>query len=358
MITRPQLIDLLFVIAPHSLLLDIAGPAEAFRLANLHRAARGLPPRFRLRYAGPVPTAPTSVGLALADLEPLPSQLGAPTWTVLVGQPSAHVVQATPAIVATAQWLRRTLQEPLDAADSPHRLVMICSGTLLAARAGLLANRRCTTHHDLLAALRALAPRAQVVDNRVFVVDGPVASSAGITAGIDLALHLIAQDCGEALAASVAEDMVVYLRRSVRDPELSPFLAHRRHQHSAVHRVQDAVSTEPERDWDMAALAAVGHVTERHLLRLFVRHAGVSPLHFLQGIRLERARQSLERGASVTHAAEVAGFRSGLQLRRAWTRQWGGSPRDVARALAPADRTSRAGYAGLGRAGADGPAPR
>jgi transcriptional regulator GlxA family with amidase domain len=122
--------------------------------------------------------------------------------------------------------------------------------------------------------------------------------------------------------------MVVYLRRSPRDPELSPFLAHRRHPHAAVHKVQDAIGAEPERDWDMAALAAVGHVTERHLLRLFTRHAGVSPLRFLQAIRLERARQSLEHGASVTRAAEVAGFRSGLHLRRAWNRQWGGSPRE------------------------------
>jgi transcriptional regulator GlxA family with amidase domain len=144
-----------------------------------------------------------------------------------------------------------------------------------------------------------------------------------------LALHLIADECGEALATSVAEDMVVYLRRSSRDPELSPFLAHRRHMHAAVHRVQDVISAEPEKDWDMASLAAVGHVTSRHLLRLFLQHAGVSPMQYLQAVRLERARQSLEHGASVTRAAEVAGFSSGLQLRRAWSRQWGGTPRDA-----------------------------
>lgn len=323
------------------MLLDIAGPAEAFRLANLHRAVRGLPPRFRLRFSGPMATAATSVGLALAGLEPLPLRLSSPTWVILVGQPSAHASQVTPAIAATAQWLSRALGEPLSAAETPHRLVTICSGTLLAARAGLLARRRCTTHHELLEALRRLAPQAQVVGNRVFVVDGPLASSAGITAGIDLSLHLIAQDCGEALAAAVAEDMVVYLRRSQRDPELSPFLVHRRHLHGAVHRVQDAISAEPERDWTMAALATLGHVTERHLLRLFTEHAGVSPLNYLQAIRLERARQSLEHGASVTHAAEVAGFRSGLHLRRAWSRRWGGSPRDAVRVDAPMGAVSR-----------------
>ena len=319
------MIDVLFVIAPHSLLLDIAGPAEAFRLANLHLAARKLAPRFRLRFAGPLAKAPSSVGLALADLEPLPNLSNAPTWVVVAGQPSAQLGKVTPPVGAIAQWLSRVLHSHVYSAEAtPHRLVTICSGTLVAARAGLVDNRRCTTHHELLGALRTLAPHAHVVDNRVFIVDGPLASSAGITAGIDLALHLIAGECGDSLAASVAEDMVVYLRRSSRDPELSPFLAHRRHLHAAVHKVQDAIGAEPERDWNMAALAAVGNVTERHLLRLFTRHAGVSPLRFLQGIRLERARQSLEHGSSVTRAAEAAGFRSGLHLRRAWIRQWGG----------------------------------
>jgi len=324
-------IDLLFVIAPHSLLLDIAGPAEAFRLANLHRAQRDLPPRFRLRFAGPVTTLPSSIGLALADLEPLPEHLQTPTWVVVVGQPSARLAPITPAMVDTQNWLSRTLHAQLQAPDTPHRLLTICSGALVAARAGLLDHRRCTTHHELLGTLRRIAPRAEVVENRVFMVDGPLASSAGITAGIDLALHLIAGECGEGLAASVAEDMVVYLRRSSHDPELSPFFAHRRHLHPVVHRVQDAIGAEPERDWDMAALGAVAHVTQRHLLRLFSDHAGISPLQYLQTIRLERARQSIERGSNVTQAAAFAGFSSGLQLRRAWSRQWGGTPRDAAR---------------------------
>jgi transcriptional regulator GlxA family with amidase domain len=343
MITRARLIDVLFVIVPQSLLLDIAGPAEAFRLANLHRALRGEPPRFRLGFAGPKSTLPTSVGLTLGDLAQLPAQLNTPTWVVVVGQPAVHVTTVTPEIAVTAQWLNDRLRDELLDRNPRHRLVTICSGTLLAARAGVLATRRCTTHHELLPMLRALAPQAQVIDNRVFVVDGPLASSAGITAGIDVALHLIAEECGEALAASVAEDMVVYLRRSPRDTEASPFHMHRRHLHPTVHRVQNAIVNEPQRDWDMASLAHVGHATERHLLRLFIDHAGISPLHYLRLIRLERARQSLEHGATVTGAAAMAGFISDLQLRRAWRNQWGGSPRDAVRAAAaPAeDRANR-----------------
>ncbi|HXH92424.1 MAG TPA: helix-turn-helix domain-containing protein, partial [Thermoanaerobaculia bacterium] len=101
------------------------------------------------------------------------------------------------------------------------------------------------------------------------------------------------------------------------------------------------IVSEPQRDWDMASLADVGHAAERHLLRLFVDHAGISPLHYLRLIRLERARQSLEYGATVTRAAAVAGFGSDVQLRRAWSRQWGGSPRDAARAAESAASAPR-----------------
>src|SRR5436305_5151112 len=90
---RAQLIDVLFVIVPHSLLLDIAGPAEAFRLANQHRELRGLSPRFRLQFAAPTTTLQTSVGLGLVELVPLPEQLSSPTWVVVVGQPTVHVRQ-------------------------------------------------------------------------------------------------------------------------------------------------------------------------------------------------------------------------------------------------------------------------
>lgn len=326
---EPAPIDLLFVLTPRSLLLDLAGPAEAFRLANQHLKRAGQPARFRLRYTAVHEVLQSSVGLALSGLEPFPERFESPTWVVLLGQPSETLAAPVRAMHATVSWLGRCVAPVLQDRGTDHRLLTICSGTLLAARAGLLGSHRCTTHHEVLDELRRLAPSAQVVDNRVFVVDGPIASSAGVTAGIDLALHLVAQTCGDALAVSVAKDMVVYLRRTPNDPELSPMLAHRHHLHPAVHRVQDAVSERPTQDWNMASLSAVAHVTERHLQRLFAEHAGVSPLHYLERIRLEHARQSLLGGASVTRAAEVAGFSSDLQLRRAWSRHLSGSPRDV-----------------------------
>jgi transcriptional regulator GlxA family with amidase domain len=200
-------------------------------------------------------------------------------------------------------------------------LVTICAGTLLAADAGLLAGRRCTTHHESLGDLQRLASQAVVVANRVFVRDGPLASSAGITAGIDLALHLVARDCGDVVAASVAQVMVVYARRGPDDPELSPLRSGRDHLHPAVHRVQDAVSEHPAEDWPLARLAAVAHVTPRHLSRLFRQHVGRSPRAFVEGVRLALAEHAVGAGQAPKQAIAAAGIGGDRQWRRMRARQ-------------------------------------
>jgi transcriptional regulator GlxA family with amidase domain len=273
----------------------------------------------------------------LKDIEPLPTPLPPQSWLVLLGQTSEGLKSSlsgrNPAWLSTRDWLNRQ-RAALVHEDAQHKLITVCSGAVLAADAGLLTDCRCTTHHELLDRLQTLAPCAEVVNNRVFVVDGPqanIATSAGVTAGIDLALHLIAQTCGEDIAASVAQDMVVYLRRGPRDPELSPLLQHRNHLHPAVHRVQDAVSRQPQQQWTMTAMADAAHVTQRHLLRLFTEHAGVSPTAYVEFIRLEHARRALVGGASVGQAAEAGGFSGDLQLRRAWARHRGGTPVDARR---------------------------
>ncbi|VTR45591.1 transcriptional activator FtrA [Serratia fonticola] len=117
---------------------------------------------------------------------------------------------------------------------------------LLAAQAGLLDGYHCTTHHAVIDRLRQQAPAALVKENRIFVEDRGVFTSAGITAGIDLALHLVNQYCGADRALEVAREMVVYFRRSGDDPQLSPWLRYRNHLHPAVHRAQDVMAAEPE----------------------------------------------------------------------------------------------------------------
>ena len=313
------MIDALFIVLPDTLLLDLAGPAEAFRLANQLLVRRGKPAAFSLRYAGPLAAVASSVGLMLSGIEPLPDQFERPTWTLLLGRPGdgPNVVQTQPAWLAARQWLARQMPAVLAAGSaSPHRLLTVCSGALLAADAGLLAGRRCTTHHEMLDDLARMAPAAQVLANRVWVEDGALLSSAGITTGIDLALHGIAGVCGDALAASVAQVMVAAGRRSAMDPAQSPLLAFRNHLHPALHRVQDAVAQQPGADWSASALAAEAHVTPRHLGRLFVQHTGVSPQAYVAQVRLALAQQAQRQGASLAQATALAGFRSGRQRRR------------------------------------------
>ena len=117
---RDTTIDILFVIPPDALLLDIAGPAEAFRLANLHRSRRGESARFRLRFAGPEPRVTTSVGMPIVELEPLPQALKSPTWVIVVGQPAVVAAQSTPAIEEIERWLGRTMHKALAVRDTPH----------------------------------------------------------------------------------------------------------------------------------------------------------------------------------------------------------------------------------------------
>jgi len=318
-------IRVVFVLLPGSLVLDWAGPAEALRIANQRLQAAGQPERFAIEFASPRPTSIASVGVALAGLAPLPTQWDGPAWVVLVGLPGNTIAIDNPEAQDLLHWLRGQRFE-----RGRVELVTICAGAVLAAHAGALAGRRATTHHHHLGELRAAEPRCDVVSNRVFVIDPPLYSSAGVTTGIDLVLHRIAETCGEALAAQVAQTMVVALRRGPHDPELSPFLAHRNHLHAALHRVQDAVSEQPQADWSVPRMADVAHTSARHLTRIFVEHAGVAPLAYLRRLRLAAAQLALASGASVTRAAELSGFGSDTQLRRAW-HQFGlpGSPSEA-----------------------------
>lgn len=311
------MIDVLFLVLPDSLLLDLAGPAEAFRLANQRERRRGRPEVFRLRFVGPQPETVSSVGVLLAGLEPLPDTLPAPAWVVLLGRTgeAAEVVRRQRAWLAARDWLAGRVA-PLFGRDD-FKLLTVCAGALLAADAGLVGTRRVTTHHELLDDLARLAPAAAVQANRVFVEDGPLLSSAGITAGIDLALHMITGACGAAAAAQVAQSMVAFARRGPQDPQRSPLLAHRDHLHPAVHRVQDAVCAEPALDWTSERLAGAAHVTPRHLARLFREHVGLTPRSYVEHVRSALARHALAQGAAAVKAAEMAGFGSRRRLRRA-----------------------------------------
>lgn len=308
------MITVWFMLLPDSLIMDWAGPAEALRIANQLQRFAGKPEPFTMRFACPQAACATSVGVQISGLEALPPQLPeGQNWIVLVGRPGQDTPAGDPAARALLAWLR-----PLRLVIGHTELVTICAGAVLAAHAGLLAGRRATTHHHHLDELQRCEQNCSVVRNRVFVQDGAVWSSAGVTTGLDLMLHRIGLQCGAALAAQVAQNMVVPLRRGPDDPELSPFLAYRNHIHPALHRVQDAVTQAPQKAWTVPSMAAIAHSSPRHLTRLFLDYGGIAPLAYLRRIRLAVAQTALRSGDNVTQAAATAGFSSDTQLRRAW----------------------------------------
>jgi transcriptional regulator GlxA family with amidase domain len=324
-------IDVYFVLTPRFLTVDFAGPAEAFHYA-VHAGAD-----FRLRYLGAKPSLRSGLGLAIGELEPLPDALPDGALVFVCGAMSPLESYRCAEARATVAWLRRVI-------TPRQRLACVCSAALLAAEAGILNRRQCTTHHTLLERLRQLAPNAQVLKDRVFVSDGHVATSAGVTAGLDLALHLVEEFCGAGIAQSVAREMVVWLRRTDADPQLSPWLAFRNHMHPAVHRVQDAISRAPERGWTLAELAQEAHSSVRNLTRLFRRHAGTSIVDYQQRIRVAQARQLLKVPShSVERVAELVGFSSSRSLRRVYARIEGSAPRERPRqhGATPSGTTAR-----------------
>lgn len=309
------MVPVLFVLLPGVVLLDVAGPAEAFRIA-----AKLAPDSFSLAFCGPQAQVDSAVGLRLSGLAPLPAQVDPRTLVVLAGVTGAYEPLAGDSAVVT-QWLAQ--RQPQDG----FRLMCVCSGALVAAAAGLLRGRECTSHHTCLPLLAQHEPTARVCDNRIFVQDGDIYTSAGITAGIDLALHLIAQEGGPRLACDVARDMVVYLRRAGNDAALSPWLTHRNHLHPGVHRVQDAISRDPTAPWSAQRMAALAHASPRHLARLFGEHAGCRPMEYLQRVRVALARELLrETGLNLERVAEKAGFGSAHHLRRVWRKFEEASP--------------------------------
>ncbi|MCQ4163312.1 GlxA family transcriptional regulator [Tahibacter harae] len=323
---RARRIPVWVVVPPRCLLLDLAGPAEVLRRANVEQQEL----QFEVRYLAARPALTSSIGLQLAGLQPLPAALPGEANVLVCGNVD-DVAFAPPGDrprddadeALIVDWLRRCVRPQ-------HRLLSICSGSLLAARAGLLDGHACTTHFSCLDALRAAAPLARVQDNRLFVEDGNRASSAGVTAGIDLLLHWVAGLTSPACALAVARHLVVYLRRSGADPQLSPWLEGRNHIHPALHRAQDLIAAAPQQPWSLARLARVASTSPRHLSRLFNEHAGMSLPDYVNRLRVALARELLAHTRlDMERVAERSGFGSARQLRRAWSRSQPGTPRQT-----------------------------
>ena len=312
--------NIYLLVLPRVHLLDLAAPGQVFG----HDVFAD---ELNVHYISPQTELSSHQGLHLNQLEPLPEQVNKDDWLMLVGSkhPRAHLHE--PAHQQAVSWLR-----------DMHRqfglVAGVCSGSLLAAQAGLLKHKRCTTHHDLIDHLRQIEPQADVQEDCIFVADQQLWTSAGITTGLDLCLHLVTEYWGHEHAGFLARDMVLYQRRSGNEAQLSFWLQHRNHVQSRVHRIQDSVMNEPGRQWTVAELAASVHLGERHLRRLFQQATGSTLQDYLQQARLELASRLLEKTRlSLDGIAERCGFSAERSLRRSWARWREGTPGEYRRNL-------------------------
>lgn len=219
-------------------------------------------------------------------------------------------------------WLRQ-------AAQGAGRFGSICNGALLLARAGLLDNRTVTTHWNDVAALRELCPSARVEADRLFIQDGPLYTSAGVTAGIDLSLYLLAQDHGPEVALNVAKRLVVFTQRSGGQSQFSPFLTPYVEATSMVAQVQQYVLSHLAEDLSIRVLADVANMSMRNFARAFVRDAKATPAEFVESARVDAARVMLENSTvPLKTVAYKCGLRDAHQLRDVFKRRLGVSPQE------------------------------
>ncbi|MEY9894164.1 transcriptional regulator GlxA family with amidase domain [Catenulispora sp. MAP5-51] len=291
-------------------MLDVAGPAEVFATADRAGA------RYAIRYVSPSGEAvSTSVGMRLPVDGPA-AEVTAPDTVVVAGGDNL-VTEPIPA-------------DLIDAVRGLHpranRLVSICTGSFVLAAAGLLDGRRATTHWQHADLLARAYPKVRVVPDALFVEDGQVFTSAGVSAGIDLSLALVERDHGADLARAVARDLVVYMQRTGGQSQFSAPLRVRPPRTVALRGLVDLIAAEPALDHSAAALSGRVGVSTRQLTRLFTAELGTTPARFVEQVRLDHAKSLLDGGHSVEQSAREAGFGSAETMRRTFVARLGISP--------------------------------
>ena len=289
-------------------LLDLAGPAQVFATAD--DVGGGPGGAYRLCYVSldGSDAVVSHQGLRLQVQRDWP-ELGDRDLVVVPGWRVGDRAAGRPLPTAAREAL-------LAHHERGGRIASVCAGAFALAAAGLLNGRRATTHHDVQDELARRHPTVQVVRDVLFVVDGRIATSAGIASGIDLALHLVAADHGPAVAARVARTLVVPARRNGSAPQASAMLRHRDHLADLVHRAQDVLDARFTEPLPLDELAGSLGVSPRTLTRRFRAATGLTPLTYQQELRLERAAVLQEQGWTQDAAARAAGLADARVLRR------------------------------------------
>ncbi len=297
---------------PDFQLLDVTGPFEVFgrttRYLRDAGLAGGYTPLLVARRPGSVTS---SSGLSLGVHKPLAAVRGTIDTLVVTGGVGTQRALADQSLVAFVK----------SAAGRARRVASVCTGAFLLAEAGLLDGRRATTHWNACARLAARYPKLRVESDPIFVRDGRFWSSAGVTAGMDLALALVEQDHGREVALGVARELVLFLKRPGGQAQFSAQLAAQLAEREPLRDVQAWMADHPSADLSVEALAKRVALSPRHFARVFKQETGATPARAALAARVEAARRRLEDGDDgLEGVASACGFGSAEVMRRAFLR--------------------------------------
>jgi transcriptional regulator GlxA family with amidase domain len=293
-------------------LLDVTGPVEVLTTANTYGGD------YDVRVVSPSgDDVRTSSGMRLG-VDGDPGSLPPSLDTVIVAgrRDWRNAVADTGLVALTGQLSARA-----------RRTASVCAGAFVLAAAGLLDGRRAATHWELAADLATAFPRVEVQADPLFVRDGHVVTSAGVSAGLDLALSLVEEDCGAGTARDAARQLVVFMARPGGQSQFSARMVGDHADNAAVRRVMDTVVADPAAAHDLATLADRAGLSPRHLGRLFRAATGLTPGQYVEAVRAEAAQALLADGErSVEEIAHLAGFGSAETLRRVFQQRLGVAP--------------------------------
>jgi len=309
-------------------LLDLAGPLEAFRIADAFSPSRGRRASYECTVVssrgGRVMTAD---GVEL-NTKPARKAAKNPIDTLVV--PGGFFVDDVTRDRTLVQWIAKT-------APGCRRVCSVCVGSFLLAEAGILDGRRAATHWKHAPLLASSYPAVTVEPDAIFVRDGRIWSSAGVTSGIDLALALIEQDAGRKVAMDVARMLVVYLKRAGGQSQYSALLAAQAQSDSDMFNdLEQWIAEHLKNDLRIEALAERVHMSPRNFARLYAKTRGRTPAKAIEAIRIDAARRRLEETVDrIATIAEDCGFSNEEQMRATFVRVLGVPPREYRKHFAP-----------------------
>ncbi|NGZ83141.1 GlxA family transcriptional regulator [Duganella aceris] len=295
--------------------LDVAGPMDVFAEANQFLAEKD---RYDVTLVGAHPGAvTTSSGMAFQVHADYLHADAASDLLLVAGGPRFAEYTPAPALIG---WLRRQAQ-------GAARFGAVCNGVFLLGHAGLLEGREVTTHWDHAERLAAQFPAARVRPDKIFVRDGELFTSGGVSSGIDLCLALVAEDWGQELAVKVAKRLIVPMRRDGGQSQYSPYLAVVPQEESLVSKVFKYVTDHISDALSIEQIADAVGVSRRTFSRAFAKHARVTPSVFVDQVRIDFSRKLLEEtDLPMKTVAYRSGFHSATQMRMIFTRQLDTTP--------------------------------